>query len=81
MIIRMFYHFFVEDNQTLDLQASTYSLHFLWSLYFSLKNLSDIYIKLIIGGRFNPDAIPLLFLSLTRIANFHPFSIACAKML
>ena len=25
--------------------------------------------------------IPLLFLSLTRIANFHPFSIACAKML
>ena len=37
MIIRMFYHFFVEDNQTLDLQASTYSLHFLWSLYFSLK--------------------------------------------
>ena len=37
MIIRMFYHFFVEDNQTLDLQASTYSLHFLWSLYFSSK--------------------------------------------
>ena len=29
------------------------------------------------GGRFNPDTIPLLFLSLTRIANFHPFSIAC----
>ena len=27
------------------------------------------------------DAIPLLFLSLIRIANFHPFSIACEKML
>ncbi len=39
MIIRMFYHFFVEDNQTLDLQASTYSLHFFVVFVFSLEKI------------------------------------------